>query len=146
MWGPRNAYEESAPGTGSAAPLHPDAVRQNLAHRIAMAGIVVDGFDHVARPGGVGAVQAIADGTVTLRCALEGDAPPRPAIDLLLALPRPKVMRRLCAQIAARGQSLAARSRLSLRQVVKQLQNVREHTHRGDIGSGARSLDHQRRA
>jgi hypothetical protein len=48
MWGPRNAYEESAPGTGSAAPLHPDAVRQNLAHRIAMAGIVVDGFDRLS--------------------------------------------------------------------------------------------------
>ena len=54
-------------------------------------------------PRGVGTVQAIADGTVTLRCALEGDAPPRPAIDLLLAVPRPKVMRRLWAQIAALG-------------------------------------------
>jgi RsmE family RNA methyltransferase len=58
---------------------------------------VIDG------PRGIGTVQAIADGTVTLRCALEGDAPPRPAIDLLLALPRPKVMRRLWAQIAALG-------------------------------------------
>ena len=58
---------------------------------------VIDG------PRGVATVQAIADGTVTLRCALEGDAPSRPAIDLLLALPRPKVMRRLWAQIAALG-------------------------------------------
>ena len=48
-------------------------------------------------------MQSIADGAVTLRCALEGDTPPRPAIDLLLALPRPKVMRRLWAQIAALG-------------------------------------------
>jgi 16S rRNA (uracil1498-N3)-methyltransferase len=58
---------------------------------------VIDG------PRGVGTVKRIADGTVTLRCALEGEAPPRPAIDLLLALPRPKVMRRLWAQIAALG-------------------------------------------
>ena len=58
---------------------------------------VIDG------PRGVGTVETIADGTVTVRCALEGDAPPRPAIDLLLALPRPKVMRRLWAQVAALG-------------------------------------------
>ena len=58
---------------------------------------VIDG------PRGIGTVQAIADGTVTLRCAFEGAAPPLPAIDLLLALPRPKVMRRLWAQIAALG-------------------------------------------
>jgi len=58
---------------------------------------VIDG------PRGVGTVQAIAEGAVTLRCAFEGDAPPRPAIDLLLALPRPKVLRRLWAQIAALG-------------------------------------------
>ena len=35
--------------------------------------------------------------------SLEPDTPPRPAIDLLLAAPRPKVMRRLWAQIAALG-------------------------------------------
>jgi 16S rRNA (uracil1498-N3)-methyltransferase len=58
---------------------------------------VIDG------PRGVGTVLAIADGTVTLRCALDADPPPRPAIDLLLAVPRPKVMRRLWAQIAALG-------------------------------------------
>src|SRR4051812_38021512 len=38
-----------------------------------------------------------------LRCAFEPALPPRPAIDLLLALPRPKVMRRLWAQLAALG-------------------------------------------
>ena len=54
-------------------------------------------------PRGVGAVQSIAEGTVTLHCAFEPDAPSRPRIDLLLALPRPKVMRRLWAQIAALG-------------------------------------------
>ena len=58
---------------------------------------VVDG------PLGVGAVASIGDGTVALRCALETDIPPRPRIDLLLAVPRPKVMRRLWAQIAALG-------------------------------------------
>jgi 16S rRNA (uracil1498-N3)-methyltransferase len=54
-------------------------------------------------PRGVGAVQSIVDRTVTLRCAFEPDAPSRPQVDLLLALPRPKVMRRLWAQIAALG-------------------------------------------
>jgi RsmE family RNA methyltransferase len=54
-------------------------------------------------PRGVGAVQSIVDRTVTLRCAFEPDAPSRPQVDLLLALPRPKVMRRLWAQIAAIG-------------------------------------------
>jgi 16S rRNA (uracil1498-N3)-methyltransferase len=54
-------------------------------------------------PRGIATVQSIGDGVVGLRCALEADTPPRPGIDLLLALPRPKVMRRLWAQIAALG-------------------------------------------
>jgi RsmE family RNA methyltransferase len=54
-------------------------------------------------PCGVGAVQSIADGTVGLRCAFETSTPSRPRVDLLLALPRPKVMRRLWAQVAALG-------------------------------------------
>ncbi len=54
-------------------------------------------------PRGVGTVQSIGDGVVTLRCALEAETPPRPRVDLLLAVPRPKVMRRLWAQIAALG-------------------------------------------
>lgn len=58
---------------------------------------VVDG------PCGIGTVNAIGDGHVALRCALDVDIPPRPNIDLLLAVPRPKVMRRLWAQIAALG-------------------------------------------
>jgi RsmE family RNA methyltransferase len=52
---------------------------------------------------GTAIVQSAGDGSVTLRCALEADVPRRPAIDLLLAVPRPKVMRRLWAQIAALG-------------------------------------------
>jgi RsmE family RNA methyltransferase len=54
-------------------------------------------------PCGVGAVQSIGVGTVQLRCTFEATAPPRPHVDLLLALPRPKVLRRLWAQIAALG-------------------------------------------
>jgi 16S rRNA (uracil1498-N3)-methyltransferase len=52
---------------------------------------------------GMGTVQSIAGGTVALRCSFEATVPPRPRVDLLLALPRPKVMRRLWAQIAAVG-------------------------------------------
>jgi RsmE family RNA methyltransferase len=54
-------------------------------------------------PRGVGTVQSISDGTVQLRCAFEAGVPSRPRLDLLLALPRPKVLRRLWAQIAALG-------------------------------------------
>jgi len=54
-------------------------------------------------PRGTATVQSIGDHVVALRCALEADIPPRPPIDLLLALPRPKAMRRLWAQIAALG-------------------------------------------
>jgi RsmE family RNA methyltransferase len=54
-------------------------------------------------PRGVGTVQAIDDASVRLQCAMEASVPPRPPIDLLLAVPRPKVMRRLWAQIAALG-------------------------------------------
>jgi RsmE family RNA methyltransferase len=52
---------------------------------------------------GVGTVTSVADGAVELRCAFEAAPPPRPSVDLLLALPRPKVMRRLWAQLAALG-------------------------------------------
>ena len=54
-------------------------------------------------PYGVGTVQSVGAGTVALRCAFQATVPPRPRVDLLLALPRPKVMRRLWAQIAALG-------------------------------------------
>src|SRR5262249_46577846 len=58
---------------------------------------VVDG------PLGLGTVESIADRSVELRCAFDDAVPPRPRIDVLLALPRPKVIRRLWAQIAAMG-------------------------------------------
>lgn len=54
-------------------------------------------------PLGVGTVESTAAGRVTLRCVFDGGIPPRPAVDVLLALPRPKVMRRLWAQLAALG-------------------------------------------
>src|SRR5687767_10421738 len=54
-------------------------------------------------PCGVGAVQSIAGPTIKLRCVFDATAPSEPRVDLLLALPRPKVMRRLWAQVAALG-------------------------------------------
>ena len=54
-------------------------------------------------PLGRGTVQAKGDGAVDLHCVFTGDVPPRPSVDLLLALPRPKVLQRLWAQIAALG-------------------------------------------
>jgi 16S rRNA (uracil1498-N3)-methyltransferase len=52
---------------------------------------------------GTATVAAIAPARVSLHCCFEPAAPPRPRVDLLLALPRPKVMRRLWAQLAALG-------------------------------------------
>lgn len=54
-------------------------------------------------PFGVGTVSGVQDGRVTMHCVFDADTPPRPAVDVLLALPRPKVMRRLWAQLAALG-------------------------------------------
>jgi len=58
---------------------------------------VVDG------PRGVGRVSGVGDGCVELACSFDSAPPAVPDIDLLLALPRPKVMRRLWAQLAAIG-------------------------------------------
>jgi 16S rRNA (uracil1498-N3)-methyltransferase len=54
-------------------------------------------------PLGVGTVESTENGRVTVRCVFDADVPPRPRVDVLLALPRPKVMRRLWAQLAALG-------------------------------------------
>jgi RsmE family RNA methyltransferase len=51
---------------------------------------------------GTGRVTRVEADRVTLQCTL-GEVPPVPDVDLLLALPRPKVMRRLWAQLAALG-------------------------------------------
>lgn len=54
-------------------------------------------------PRGHGEVQAVQDDTVALACSFESAPPPRPVVDLLLALPRPKVLKRLWSQLAALG-------------------------------------------
>jgi RsmE family RNA methyltransferase len=54
-------------------------------------------------PAGTGDVETVGDEGVVLRCGFDGPAPGRPRVDLLLALPRPKVMKRLWAQLAAMG-------------------------------------------
>jgi RsmE family RNA methyltransferase len=54
-------------------------------------------------PFGTGTVEASSNGSVTMRCVFETETPSRPRVDVLLALPRPKVMRRLWAQLAAIG-------------------------------------------
>ncbi|MFH0909603.1 MAG: RsmE family RNA methyltransferase [bacterium] len=60
-------------------------------------------FGIIDGPCGIGTVTTVNDGTVALRCAFETSIAQRPRVDLLLALPRPKVMRRLWAQVAALG-------------------------------------------
>ncbi|MBU0676851.1 MAG: 16S rRNA (uracil(1498)-N(3))-methyltransferase [Verrucomicrobia bacterium] len=54
-------------------------------------------------PKGTAIVNAMEKTAVLLQCTFDQDIPPRPSVDLLLALPRPKVMKRLWAQIAAMG-------------------------------------------
>jgi len=72
-----------------------DVLRVEAGHHVRIG--VVDG------PRGTATVQSVGGETVAIRCELEADIPPRPHVDLLLAVPRPKVMRRLWAQIAALG-------------------------------------------
>lgn len=54
-------------------------------------------------PTGCGTVESLSPTEVVLACDFSGPQPPRPTIDLLLALPRPKVLKRLWAQLAALG-------------------------------------------
>ncbi len=54
-------------------------------------------------PLGTGLVESVRNGQVVLQCSFEQEVPPRPMVDLLLAMPRPKVMKRLWAQLAALG-------------------------------------------
>lgn len=54
-------------------------------------------------PLGQATVQSLEPADVELACVFEGVSPPQPPIDLLLALPRPKVLKRLWAQLAALG-------------------------------------------
>ena len=54
-------------------------------------------------PMGIGTVAGVSAESVTLDCVFDASAPERPRVDLLLAVPRPKVLRRLWAQLAALG-------------------------------------------
>ncbi|HEY8240343.1 MAG TPA: RsmE family RNA methyltransferase [Kiritimatiellia bacterium] len=54
-------------------------------------------------PHGEGRVSRVEGNLVEMACSFEGEPPPVPQVDLLLALPRPKVMKRLWAQLAALG-------------------------------------------
>jgi len=52
---------------------------------------------------GSGTVEAIDEASVRLRVALDRAPPPPPGIDLLLALPRPKTLRKVLAAATAMG-------------------------------------------
>ena len=54
-------------------------------------------------PLGIGTVQSIDDSIVVLDCELNPELSDPPGIDLLLAMPRPKVLKRMWAQLAALG-------------------------------------------
>ncbi len=54
-------------------------------------------------PCGSATIRAVQEESVILECSWNADRPQRPPVDLLLALPRPKVMRRLWPQLAAMG-------------------------------------------
>ncbi len=54
-------------------------------------------------PKGEGTVVALGRNSVELDCRFESECPDVPRIDLLLALPRPKVMKRLWAPLASLG-------------------------------------------
>ena len=54
-------------------------------------------------PLGTGTVETVDAETVGLSCEFESAPPPRPRVDLLLAMPRPKVLKRLWSQFAALG-------------------------------------------
>lgn len=54
-------------------------------------------------PTGMARIVSVSPEEIRLDCRLDPQPPARPAIDLLLALPRPKVMKRLWAPLAAIG-------------------------------------------
>jgi RsmE family RNA methyltransferase len=52
---------------------------------------------------GTGLTMQVDRHEVVMDCTFESEIPPKPRIDLLLAMPRPKVMKRLWPQLAALG-------------------------------------------
>ncbi|QBG46306.1 16S rRNA (uracil(1498)-N(3))-methyltransferase [Verrucomicrobia bacterium S94] len=54
-------------------------------------------------PLGIGTVEMADSQQVVLSCVFEENLPEKPRVDLLLAMPRPKVLKRMWAQLAALG-------------------------------------------
>jgi RsmE family RNA methyltransferase len=54
-------------------------------------------------PLGEAEIVALGPGEVLLRAAFEPETPPRPALDLILAVPRPKSLKKLLPELAALG-------------------------------------------
>ncbi len=54
-------------------------------------------------PFGTGTVASITDDRVELDCVFDSEIPPRPSFDLVLAVPRPKSLRKLLPEVAACG-------------------------------------------
>ncbi len=52
---------------------------------------------------GTAEIVSSTDAALTLRCTLTDEPPPRPGIDLLLAIPRPKALRRVIPAVASLG-------------------------------------------
>ena len=50
---------------------------------------------------GMAEILRVGNNSVELRCVFDGVIPSLPSIDLLLALPRPQVMKRLWAPLAS---------------------------------------------
>jgi 16S rRNA (uracil1498-N3)-methyltransferase len=76
------------------------------AHLLAVLKVVPDGSVSIGLldgPRGRATVLATEPGRVRLRTAFEQETPAVPPVDLLLAVPRPKVLRRLWAQLSALG-------------------------------------------
>ena len=81
--------------TGAAARHVTEVLKARSGQKIRVG--LVDG------PTGTATVGEMTASAVALSCTFDGGTPARPRLDLLLALPRPKVLRRLWAQLAALG-------------------------------------------
>lgn len=95
------ALEAADVGTDGIVQLTGDRAR-HLRHVLAVSAGQEIRVGVLDGPLGRGTVVSTDDQRVILKCEL-GETPARPPIDLLLALPRPKVLRRLWAQLAALG-------------------------------------------
>ncbi len=91
--------EISADGTATLT----DARAVHLRHVLRVAPGSEVRIGRIDGPLGRGTVAAVEGQAVTLACAFDDAPPPRPRVDLLLAVPRPKVLRRLWAPLASLG-------------------------------------------